>query len=386
MARYLPEVRSNRAARRASFTLVVLALVGVLVVAYPLWKALFFAAVLAGALNPVVNWLSKKLWNRRSVAAGLMTFLTFAVVTGPVIGMGAWAAREGTEAAKLFRETVKGEGMMGYIDALPETVKGRVKTLVEKLSFDEEDLSESVKGQQGKAAGAAAGFLSATGSFLFQFAMMLVTLFALLMEGKAFVKYLENISPLPENQLMELLEEFRKTSVSVLVSSTATAGVQALAAMAGYFIAKVPHPIFLTLVTFFVAMIPAVGAASVVVAAAAYLWLTGHGGMALFLVIWGVVVVGLIDNIVKPLLVKRGLDLNGYVVLLALLGGIAVFGLPGLLLGPLAVAFFLAVMRLWQRAYGTRHQKPSGPQPVVSPAAGATVGHPPPSGPQPSVG
>jgi predicted PurR-regulated permease PerM len=78
---------------------------------------------------------------------------------------------------------------------------------------------------------------------------------------------------------------------------------------------------------------------------------TGHPWMALFLFIYAIVVVGLVDNVVKPLLMKGGIQMHGAVVFFALLGGLAAFGAMGLLIGPLAVALFLAMLRIYQRDY-----------------------------------
>jgi predicted PurR-regulated permease PerM len=139
--------------------------------------------------------------------------------------------------------------------------------------------------------------------------------------------------------------------VAVLVSSLATAAVQAVVALVGYLIARVPHPFFFGTLTFFIALIPAVGAAAVCLVAAVLLLATGHPWMALFLALWGVTVVGLVDNVVKPLLVKRGLSLHGAVVFFALLGGLSVFGPVGLLMGPMVVALLLALIRIHERDY-----------------------------------
>jgi predicted PurR-regulated permease PerM len=156
---------------------------------------------------------------------------------------------------------------------------------------------------------------------------------------------------LRRGQTRELFAEFVRVCKSVIVSTAATALVQALAALVGYFIASVPHPFFFFAITFVVAFIPAAGAASACIAAAGLKLLGGHPWAALFLVIYAVVVVGLVDNVVKPLLMKGGSHMHGAVVFFALLGGLAAFGAMGLLIGPLAVALFLAMLRMYQRDY-----------------------------------
>jgi predicted PurR-regulated permease PerM len=96
-----------------------------------------------------------------------------------------------------------------------------------------------------------------------------------------------------------------------------------------------------------------VGAGGMALVAAIITWANGHPFYALFLAVWGVAVVGLADNIVKPILVQRGLSMHGGVVFFALVGGFAAFGTVGLLAGPLVVTFFLALVRIHARDYGT---------------------------------
>ncbi|HXS16764.1 MAG TPA: AI-2E family transporter, partial [Polyangiaceae bacterium] len=134
-------------------------------------------------------------------------------------------------------------------------------------------------------------------------------------------------------------------------------------ALAGYLIARVPHPFFFAIVTFFISFIPAIGAGGACFVAALLLLAGGKVWSALFLAIW-IIPVGLVDNWVKPLLVKRGMHMHGGVVFFALLGGIAAFGAVGLLLGPLFVTFLVALVRIYRRDFA-RSPVPT-PEPVTS--------------------
>jgi predicted PurR-regulated permease PerM len=269
---------------------------------------------------------------------------------------------------------VQSDGMTGLIDELPGPMRSGVEAMLERFPIKESEidaaLQEQASSQGGRAARAVTGALAATGSFLLQATMMVIGLFFLLVDGGRLVSWLEGVSPLQRGQTTELLIEFRKVSGSVLISSLATAGVQSVAALVGFFIAGVPHPIFFATVTFFVAFIPAVGAGGMCLLAAVLLLAMGKMWMALFLAIWGIVVVGMVDNVIKPLLVKRGLHMHGAIVFFSLLGGLTMFGTVGLIAGPLIVSFFLALVRIYHRDYGDqpRLTDASG-QPVA--AAGA---------------
>jgi predicted PurR-regulated permease PerM len=244
----------------------------------------------------------------------------------------------------------------GLIDKLPPPLRGAADELVARLpKAPGANIDETVQRQvnaQGPAAAEAVGaVITATGSFFFDAAMMLIALFFLLVHGDACVSWLDNVSPLKKGQTRELLREFKRVSYSVIVSTIITSGVQAAAALVGYYIAGVPHPVFFGAVTFFVAFIPAIGAGGVCLTASLLMLLTGHPYAALFLAIWAVTVVGLIDNIVKPFLIKNGMELHGSIVFFALIGGLLAFGATGLLIGPLIVALVLALLRIYHRDF-----------------------------------
>jgi len=215
----------------------------------------------------------------------------------------------------------------------------------------QQQLQELAGSQGGEAASAVGGVLVATGSLLLQSAMMLVAFFFFLVDGARLVAWLDRHVPLQPGQLRQLLTEFRQTSVSVLWATLATAGIQTVTALVGYLIFGAPRIVFLTAATFVVAMIPAAGGAFVVVLAGVIQIAAGESVRGALLVAWGLVVVSLVDNVARPYLLKGGMELHGGVVFFALLGGLAVFGAIGLVIGPLAVTFLLAVMKIYEREF-----------------------------------
>jgi predicted PurR-regulated permease PerM len=114
----------------------------------------------------------------------------------------------------------------------------------------------------------------------------------------------------------------------------------------------VPHATFFAFVTFLIALVPALGAAPVVVGVGILQLSTGSRLAGVVLLLWAVPV-SLIDNLVRPVLLRRGLAVHPVVIFFTLLGGLAAFGPIGFLLGPLSVAFLLAVIRMFRRDQGT---------------------------------
>jgi predicted PurR-regulated permease PerM len=358
-------------AQNALTVLMVIALVLLALIIKPFASAFFRAAVLAGALFPLEKWLTHKLRGRKNLSAAILTIGIVLILVGPIAGIATFIVSEVATGVRYVSKTVRSEGVSGLVEKLPPRARSLAQKALDRIPVEEEQLDEALQQraskESGRAAAAVTSAVAATGSFAVQATMMLIAFFFLLVDGRALVGWLEDVSPLLRGQVTELLAEFRKVSVSVMVSTIATSGVQALAALVGYLIAGVPYPAFFAVVTFFIAFIPAIGAAGVCLFASVLLLALGKTWMALFLAIWGVVVVGLVDNLLKPILAKRGMQMHGAVVFFSLLGGLAMFGTVGLLIGPLIVAFFLALFRLRQRALGRAKPPPADVPPTPPP-------------------
>ena len=358
------------AARRFLFVLLVAAILLVSVVFFPLASALFLGAAFAAAFWRLNLKLASKLGRKhgRSAAAAIITGALVLLVLGPLFGLTVFLINEANAGLKFISETVSSEGTSGLLERLPDPLEKASRSLIDRFAGEVADdekkldkvMEKQVAAQGGKAAGAVGAAVSATGSLLFLSAMMTIAFYCLLTEGEKLVAWLDANSPLRRGRTIELLNAVRQVSSSVLKSTLITSTVQAAVALVGYLIARVPYPLFFAAVTFFIAFIPAVGAGSVCLAAAGLLLLTGHQYMALFLAIWALTAVALIDNVIKPFLIKDDVHMHGAIVFFSLLGGLAAFGAVGLLLGPVAVALLLELLRMYRSDFLDLTEKAPG--------------------------
>jgi predicted PurR-regulated permease PerM len=308
-----------------------------------------------------MEFLTARLRGRRNLAGALLTFAILLVVVIPVAVFAASIVGQVMDGVEWLNKELRSGGVSGLVKYLPRGLRPAAQEVARTIPRnvnEVQDLAVAAKPQAGTAASATVsavgGVLTYTGNVIVQVAMMLIALFFFLVDGPKLVDWLNSAMPLKRGQFPELLEEFRKVGVAVLVSTIATAGLQTLVALGGYLIASVPNVVFFTLVTFVFALIPAIGAASVVVFAALLKMAGGEVGWAIFLLVWGVVLVGLVDNVAKPWLIKGGVPIHGGVIFFALLGGLAILGPIGLIAGPLAIAFLVAVVRMYQRDFTTQ--------------------------------
>ncbi len=323
---------------RLSLVLVSVALV--LAVLSPLWKPLLAGAVLAAALAPWHGRLSSALRGRRSLAAALLLAGVILLILLPLAWVVSVAVQETLAGIDFVRDALEAKGPEALLQHLPGWLAGPVRNAAGDLSTR---LHELVSKRGAATAAAVGSALSATAQVALQTVFLLVSFYFFLLGGGRLVRWLAAISPSPHDTLA-IASQLGEASRSVLSSLVLTAFAQSATATAGYAIAQVPHPVFFGLLTFLAAFIPSVGTTIVALPVAGLVLAMGHPFWALFLAVWGLVVVGLIDNVVKPLLMKGGMHLDAAVLFFALIGGLALFGAIGLLVGPLAVALFIAVV------------------------------------------
>lgn len=345
--------------RHFLLALVILSVVLTALLILPFWSSLLVAAVLTAASRAPMGWLTRRLWGRREVAAGVLVVVLLVALALPVAFLVTVIAGQAVEGLRWLREALASEGVTGLIARLPSWLEPLALRLVASVPDLQAEVQALAGAGGGQAVTAIGGLLAATGGALLRVGVTLVAYFFLLTDGHRLATWLEQAAPLAPGQFRELAGEFRRTAVSVLVATVATAGIQAAAALLGFLLADAPGPAFLTFVTFLVALVPAVGGTVVVLAVAGLQYLSGHGWAALFLFVWAVGVVSMVDTLARPYLLKDGLQLPIGIVFLALLGGVAAFGVVGVVLGPLVVTFLIAALRIWRRDQDERERAAS---------------------------
>jgi predicted PurR-regulated permease PerM len=352
-------VSSPSPARRALLFLLIAAAVVLAFVIRPVAAALLTGIVLAVALWPAQIRVAAALRGHRGVSAGILTALVVVLGAMPVVLISAFVVGEGSNGVEYIADTLRSEGVTGLVERLPEPARDVADEVIEMLPRRQSArLDETVKQQVAQrteqAAVAVGAAVAAVGQLLFQLVMAMISLFFFLAQGDEAVAWIERVSPLGDGRTRELLVELKKVSYALVVSMIVTAAAQSVVAFIGYLIASVPHPIFFSALTFVIAFIPALGAAIVCQFAALLLLATGHTYAAIFLALWGAFVVGLVDNLIKPYLIKSEIKLPGAVVFFALIGGLVAFGGIGLLIGPIAAALFAVAVKMYRRDFAPR--------------------------------
>jgi predicted PurR-regulated permease PerM len=313
-------------------------------IVFPIWKPLLLAALLVGVLEPIYLRQVARFPQRRSFVAGIYTLGVVLLVLLPLTAIAVIAIREVASVAGHVRAVLSSDGLPGLLAEAPPALVRLLQRLQERVPrlFDEARAQVSASGRW--ALSTLSGGLSMAADLAFQLAMMLIAFFFLLRDGPRVVDWMTGVTPLPPGRVRELMHEFHVTARSVLGANLVTGAIQAAVATVGFLIARAPSPVLLGLLTMLASLIPSVGTALVTFPAAGLLLILGHRWAALFLALWALFVVGLVDNLVRPILI--GTRVHGALVFFSLIGAVAAFGPIGLFLGPLALTFLVAALRI----------------------------------------
>jgi predicted PurR-regulated permease PerM len=340
-----------RGRRIALSILLLLSFLAVARLAAPLWVGIAFGTMMAFTAQPTYRFLNRRLHERRSTAAALTTVLTGLVVAvcGTLV---VWILTR--EVLTLVAMTQRRLASGSLADMIGE----RGVRLLARLGVDREQIAPRVSGELSRAAGWAASVattvLQTATSAALGLLVALMTMYYVLLEWPTLPVRLERVLPLDPRHTRALMLEFRDVGRSALVGTIATALVQGLLAGIGFAIAGLPQVLTLGLLTALGSFVPIVGTAVVYVPIAIYLILIGSTCAGVFTLLWGVIVVmAIADYVIRPRIVGGKGQGHPFLLLLAILGGIEVFGLPGLFVGPVLMTMFVAVLRIYEREADT---------------------------------
>ena len=329
---------------------IVLLVGGAFLVLAPFAAALIWGAILAYTTWGPYKKLSAWLGGRYGLAATLMVILIFVVVLGPFVIAGFGFAGHIDEFAALLQRAYDS----GLPD-LPNWIVGlpMVGTPIQEfwVSLTQNQSNAELTAQLRKLAAPAGKFLltagSAIGQGLLLLALSILLAFFFYTGGDAMVDWLRSaIQRLGGERAHHLLTLAGNTVKGVVYGILGTALVQGILAAIGFWMAGVPAAAALGLATFFLSVVPA-GPALLWIPAALWLYHGGSTGWAIFIVVWGIVVVGSADNIIKPMIISKGSAMPFVLVMLGVLGGALAFGLLGVFIGPTLLAVSYTLMRNW---------------------------------------
>ena len=318
----------------------------------PFFAPIFWACAIGVIFYPFQKRLLGKWPHRRNLVSLCTLILCVVLVVIPVLVV---ASSFVTEGVSLFQKVQSGElNLADYVDRIKQAFPW-LQTLAERFDID----LDRIKSQTVEAFTGAGQFLAkralAVGQNTFQFflnlGLMLYLAFFLIRDGDAMVSMLIRALPLGDEREKLLFAKFAEVTRATIKGNLLVAATQGALGGLIFWWLGIPGALLWGVVMAVLSLIPAVGAGLIWVPVSLYLYAVGDIVNATILALFGIFVIGLVDNILRPILVGRDTKLPDYVVLFSTLGGLAMFGITGFALGPLLAALFVAFWGIFIREF-----------------------------------
>lgn len=308
--------------------------------ALPFLSVLVWALTLAVMFTPLQRWLESKL-KHPNLAALTSILLIGSIVIIPTLLIGEQLLTQVVKGSQLVEARLNSGEWRRMFEAQPQLAP--IVTKIEQyINFP--DTIKTLNTKLGDAAGAIV-----KGSIFQLIGLILVfyMLFFLLRDRHWALKSITSLSPLPQAEMDKLFNRVGDTIHATVYGTFAIAAVQGTLGGLMFWLLDLPAPFLWGLVMSFLAIVPMLGTSIVWAPAALFLTLEGNWGSALILSIWGMLIVGTIDNLLRPVFVGNRLKLHTILVFISVIGGLIHFGPAGIILGPVTLAVTIALLEIW---------------------------------------
>jgi predicted PurR-regulated permease PerM len=335
----------------------------------PYAGAILWGTVLAIVFGPLNRHLRERMRQRRSIAAATTLLLVVVLVLFPVALIVESLISEGTA---VYRRIQMGQFDVGaWFRQVYDLLPGWAVDLLNRFGLTNlETLQSRLAGFLARGAQLIAGKALTIGQNTFEFVvalfLMLYLLFFLLRDGDVLSRRIRDAIPLHPDRQRNLAGRFTTVIRATIKGNLVVALMQGALTGLIFWILGLGAPVLLGVVSALLSLLPAIGAAIVWVPAAIYLFAIGEVWRSVVLVLFCALVIGSVDNVLRPILVGKDTKLPDYVVLISTLGGLAVFGANGFVIGPVIAALFVAV---WEIFAASRAAAPADTVVLAAPAA-----------------
>ncbi len=339
-----------------SFVLVVLVVTAVFLwIIADLLMPIFWAAVLAVLFQPLNRRILPAVKGKRSVAALLTTLIVIIVL---IVPFGLLAAAVTQQALGIYRQIAAGEiNLQAPIDFVERSLP-MLNEFLAAYGVDIDNIRTSIEDAAMVASRYVATEALAFGrdalTFTLLFGVMLYVLFFFIRDWERILDSMVRVLPLGDQRERQLMSKFALVSRATIKGTLVVAVVQGLLGGITFALVGIQASVLWGVAMGVLSLIPAIGPPIVWIPAAIILITTGSFWRGLVVILVGTLVIGLVDNLLRPILVGRDTRMPDYIVLISTLGGITVFGLAGVVAGPLVAALFLVVWDMFAEEQARR--------------------------------
>ncbi len=318
----------------------------------PFGSALLLAAILAIAFHPLHRRLVTRLKGREGISAFIMTLIVILLIIGPAIIL---FGILGTQAVDVYQGITSGMQSGRIPEAWTETLDRFSRRVAEYPFLSTVDLKGFLLKSLGDiSSGLAAQFgtlLKNTVILTLDLMVMLIALFFFFRNGENYYRSLIDMLPFSSERKKAMAGKVHDTFIAVINGVFLIALAQGILTGIGFSLFGLPFPVFWGGLAAIFALFPIGGAALVWLPGVLYLYMKGSALRSILLLFWGLVLVTLPDNIVKPLLIGRKAKIPSFFLFISILGGLSAYGVFGILLGPIVVTMLTAFIQFYREEY-----------------------------------
>lgn len=320
--------------------------------------ALIWAGIIALALHPLYKKMAALFRGRTGLAAAVMTLITLLLIIGPALLLLAVLVSQAVGLYQWALEGVKSGAAAELWNRLASSVSQTVLAHPLLAGFDMKGIFVNGLGQISSSLATQIGsVLRETALLVVNLLVMLIALFFFFRSGEDYYRAVMDLLPFKHEQKQAIARKFHDTFSAVINGVFLIALGQGCMTGIGFALFRVPFPVFWGFLAAFLALLPIGGAALVWIPGAVFLLLTGSTLQGVLLAIWGLVLVSLPDNFLKPMLIGKKANLPTFFLFLGILGGLRVYGILGILFGPLIVTLLTAFIQIYREEYATHESK-----------------------------
>jgi predicted PurR-regulated permease PerM len=311
----------------------------------PFYGAVFWAVILGILFAPLQRRLQLKFGWQRNLTSMLTLSICLLIAILPVIVLSIFLVQEGTA---VYKSIESGElDIAGYVSQFKHSLPPYFQHLLDRFGIGElnglrEKIIKSAMSGNEFVATQMFSFGQGTFEFIISFFIMLYLLFFFLRDGAELARKVRMAVPLEENQKRRLQLKFNRVVRATVKGNLVVAITQGALGGLMFWFLDIPSALIWAVLMAFLSLLPAVGAGIIWAPVAAFFLFTGAMWQGVTLALFGVFVIGLVDNVLRPILVGKDTKMPDYMILISTLGGLAIFGLNGFVIGPLIAALFMS--------------------------------------------
>ncbi len=343
---------------------VIVSLILLLWVISPFFDVLVYAILITVIFSPIYKFFLRIFFQRESSAAALSTLVVLMIFLIPLTLFIIFIAQEAVSAYETLEEKAlqidfsnidlahfQRYPIVGnYLAILDQ--KYNVARILKNLNFDIVGaIKDSVQTVSSFLVGQSANLVKGVGDSIIQLILILTAIFYFFRDGKRFKDYIKKLSPLPIKYENEIESKLKTTIYGIVVGGFGSSIVQGVIGAIGLQIVGVQYVAFWGTMMTFASLVPYIGASIIWIPICIGLAINGSVNSAVFLFIWGFILVSTVDNFVKPFMIGKEANMHPLATFLVVLGGLFIFGLKGIIFGPLILSLALTIFHIYRLEY-----------------------------------